>query len=64
MKNALIVIIIIALLSAGIWLFASGTFEQLMHPGQTQIAGKWIDDSEIAKYDFDFTADPAWFSTP
>lgn len=31
--------------------------DRAIHTGQTKIAGKWIDNSEIAKYDFDFDMD-------
>ncbi len=31
--------------------------EQAMHQGQTKIAGIWVDDTEIAKYNFDMEID-------
>lgn len=31
--------------------------EQAMHKGQSKIAGMWVDDSEVAKYNFDMEID-------
>lgn len=49
MKRALVVTLIIALM---ILLCGCEAIEQAMHPGQSKIAGMWVDDSEVAKFDY------------
>lgn len=50
MKEWVIAILIIALI--GLAVANVDKIEQALHPGQTQVAGMWIDNSEIEKYDF------------
>ena len=50
MKEWIIAILIIALIVLAV--ANHDKIEQAFHPGQTQVAGMWIDNSEIEKYDF------------
>lgn len=52
MKDVLIAIVVLALIVGGIFFCTSGRLEEMMHPGKTKALGVWIDDEEIAKYDF------------
>lgn len=52
MRDALIAFLIIALIVGGIFFFSSDSFEKMTHPGQTKVLGGWVDNEEIAKYDF------------
>jgi hypothetical protein len=52
MKDLLIGLIVVALIVGGIVFFTSDTFADLTHPGQKKIAGVWVEDKNLAKYDF------------
>lgn len=54
MKNVLIAIVVLALLVGAVFLFDSDMMEDAAHPGKTNVAGAWVDDDEIAKYNFNF----------
>ena len=52
MKQAIIGIIVAALIIAALEFFCSETFEKMMHPGQVKSLGVWVDQAAIDKYDF------------
>lgn len=54
MKNVLIAIVVLALLVGAVFFFDSDVIENATHSGQTKVAGVWVDEDEIAKYDFGF----------
>lgn len=50
MKQVIIAVVIIALVVLAI--ANVDKIEQLFHPGETKIAGMWVDNAGMAKYNF------------
>ena len=47
MKKVVLLLLIVALLLSG-----CESIEQAMHPGKSKIAGVWVDNANLSKYDF------------
>ena len=52
MKQVIVAVIVVALIVGVLEFFGSETFEKWSHPGQKKIAGVWVEDKDLPKYDF------------
>ena len=53
MKDTIIALIVVAVIVAGVALYVNGSQDAVLHPGQTKVAGVWIDNERIDKFNFD-----------
>lgn len=53
MKKLAAIVLLVALL---VMLSGCSTIEQAMHPGESKIAGVWVKDSEVAKFNLKSSA--------
>ena len=49
MKKIVALVVLVALIAL---LTGCTSIENAMHPGETKVAGVWVKDSEMAKFDF------------